>query len=218
MKPLVLLRPEPGLSHSAKGARALGLTVIECPLFEVRPLAWAAPPAGEFDALMLTSVNAVRHGGSGLTKYRELPVLAVGEATAEAARDAGFQVELVGAGGVADLLSNVALERRLLHLGGAEVRDGGRVMTRAAVYASVVVDDVTLPALNGAVIAVHSPRAGQRLAELAHDRGGATVAAISAAAGIACGLGWAYSEVAPGPDDSSLLALAARLCQVGGRA
>ena len=218
MKPLVLLRPEPGLSHSAKGARALGLTVIECPLFEVRPLAWAAPPAGEFDALMLTSVNAVRHGGSGLTKYRELPVLAVGEATAEAARDAGFQVELVGAGGVADLLSNVALERRLLHLGGAEVQHGGRAMTRAAVYASVVVDDVTLPALNGAVIAVHSPRAGQRLAELAHDRGGATVAAISAAAGIACGLGWAYSEVAPRPHDSSLLALAARLCQVGGRA
>ena len=218
MKPLVLLRPEPGLRQSADAARSLKLKVIECPLFEVRPLEWTAPPAGAFDALLLTSANAVRHGGSSVAEFRELPVLAVGEATAVAAREAGFTVEQVGGGGVADLLSSVPPERRLLHLCGTDVWDSKRAMTRVAVYAAVATDNVTLPSLSGAVIAVHSPRAGQRLAELAHDRGGATIAAISAAAAIACGLGWAYVEVAPAPDDLSLLALAARLCQVGGRA
>ena len=218
MKTLVLLRPEPGLGASADAARALGLSVIECPLFDVRPLAWSAPPAERFDALLLTSANAVRHGGAGLDAYCLLPVLAVGEATAAAAREAGFKVEHVGEGGVADLLATVAPERRLLHLSGEHVCGSDRAITRVAIYAAVEIADATLPPLTGAVIAVHSPRAGHRLAELANDRGGATIAAISPAAAAACGAGWAYVEVAPMPDDSSLLALAARLCQVGGQA
>ena len=218
MKPLVLLRPEPGLGASAVAARAMGVTVIDCPLFEVAPLAWTAPPADSFDALLLTSANAVRHGGAGLDAYRDLPVLAVGEATAEAARDFGFTVKQVGEGGVATLLATVAPGRRLLHLSGEDARDTDRPMIRVAVYAAAEVADVTLPLLSGAVIAVHSPRAGRRLAELAVDRGGATIAAISPAAAAACGAGWAYVEVALTPADSSLLALAARLCQVGGQA
>ena len=213
MKPLVLLRPEPGLGTSANAARALGLTVIDCPLFEVRPLAWAAPPADQFDALLLTSANAVRHGGARLADFRGLPVLAVGATTAEAARQAGFKVEHIGEGGVAELLAAVAPERRLLHLSGAHVRGSERAMARVAVYAAIEIADVTLPPLTGAVIAVHSPRAGHRLTELANDRGDATIAAISPVAAAACGVGWAYVEVAPAPDDLSLLALAARLCQ-----
>ena len=133
MKPLVLLRPEPGLRQSADAARSLKLKVIECPLFEVRPLEWTAPPAGAFDALLLTSANAVRHGGSSVAEFRELPVLAVGEATAVAAREAGFTVEQVGGGGVADLLSSVPPERRLLHLCGTDVWDSKRAMTRVTV-------------------------------------------------------------------------------------
>ena len=218
MKPLVLLRPEPGLSASAAAARALGLTVIECPLFEVRPLAWTAPPAEDFDALLLTSANAVHHGGAGLDAYLHLPVLAVGQSTAKAAREVGFEVEQTGEGGVADLLATVAPSRRMLHLSGEHVRDTDLPMTRVVVYAAVEIADVTLPPLSGAVCAVHSPRAGKRWSELVEHLELATIAAISPAAAAACGAGWAYVEVAPAPDDSSLLALAARLCQVGGQA
>lgn len=218
MKPLILLRPEPRLSASAVAARALGLTVIECPLFKVRPLTWSAPPSAQFDALLLTSANAMRHGGAGLASFRQLPVLAVGEVTAAAAREAGFAVAEVGHGGVADLLSNIPTERRLLHFCGADVRDTDRSMTRVPVYASAQIDDVTLPSLSGAVIAVHSPRAGQRLAALARDRSGATIAAISPAAAAACREGWAAVASAAFPDDPSLLALAAQLCQVQSQA
>ena len=36
------------------------------PLFEVEPVAWEAPDAGGFDGLLLTSANAVRHGGAAI--------------------------------------------------------------------------------------------------------------------------------------------------------
>ena len=213
MKPLVLLRPESGLSASAAAARALGLKVIECPLFVVVPVAWQAPPPEQFDALLLTSASAVRHAGDGLAAYRALPALAVGAATAEAARAAGLMVERVGDGSVTDLLAAEPTERRLLHLAGQHITEPGRAMTVVAVYASIEIADAVLPPLGNTVIAVHSPRAANRLAALAHDRSGATVAAISIAAAAACESGWAAIETAAAPNDSSLLALAARLCQ-----
>jgi uroporphyrinogen-III synthase len=59
---------------------------------------------------------------------------------------------------------------------------------------------------------VHSPRAGQRLAELVADRSSVVVAAISPAAAEATGSGWGAVEVADSPNDDALLALAERLC------
>ncbi|HEY0629709.1 MAG TPA: uroporphyrinogen-III synthase, partial [Sphingomicrobium sp.] len=66
MRKLLLLRPEPGLSASAERARALGLEVICRPLFEVEPVEWASPDPAAYDGLLLTSANAVRHGGPEL--------------------------------------------------------------------------------------------------------------------------------------------------------
>src|SRR5690606_42072955 len=54
------------------------------PLFAIKPLDWTPPPASQFDALLLTSVNAVMHAGVGLEQYKQLPVLAIGEVTANA--------------------------------------------------------------------------------------------------------------------------------------
>lgn len=213
MKPLVLLRPEPGLRTSAARARALGLTVIECPLFDVIPVEWSAPPAERFDALLLTSANVVRHAGAALHGYRQLPVLAVGEETATGARDAGFTVERAGEAGVTSLLATVPAEWRLLHLSGRHTREAGRAMTVIPVYASVERRDAALPTLAETVVAVHSPRAGRRLAELAIDRQRTAIAAISADAARACGSGWRSVDASLAPRDSSLLALAARLCQ-----
>jgi len=65
-----------------------------------------------------------------------------------------------------------------------------------------------LPPLEGLVVAVHSPRAGRRLAELADRREHTAIAAISAAAAEACGTGWERIEIARQPEDSPLLARA----------
>src|SRR5687767_8581448 len=89
MRRLAILRPEPGASATVSRAAAIGLDAFAMPLFEIEPLAWEAPEPTAFDALLLTSANAVRCGGQALERLRGLPVHAVGEATAEAARRAG---------------------------------------------------------------------------------------------------------------------------------
>ena len=94
--PLLILRPQPGADETAARARALGLSPIVAPLFIVRGLAWAPPPAAEFDAIMLTSANAARRAGAGLAAFLGLPCYAVGDATAAAASDAGFTDVRIG--------------------------------------------------------------------------------------------------------------------------
>ena len=214
MRKLLLLRPEPGLSASADRAWDMGLEVIACPLFRIEPVAWRVPDAANYDALLLTSANAVRHGGSGLATLQSLPAHAVGEATAAAAREAGFRVEVVGGGDVSDLLVKLTGSHRLLHLAGKDHRQipESRQVDTLIVYRSVPIEAPALPPLEELVVAVHSPRAARRLAELATTRDRTAVAAISAAAAEACGSGWERIAVAGRPDDMSLLALAATLC------
>jgi uroporphyrinogen-III synthase len=213
MRPLLLLRPEPGLTASAERARALGLEVQSCPLFRVEPVAWDAPEPMAYDALLLTSANSLRHGGPQLSGLKSLPVHAVGAATAEAARAAGFEIAMVGEGNVADLLAQLSPDVRLLHLAGEDHRDSGDPrVDRRIVYRAAEIQQPTLPDLSGLVVAVHSPRAGRRLAELAANRDRTSIAAISDAAAEAVGPGWDRVEVAERPNDSSLLALAAMLC------
>lgn len=201
------------MTASADRARALGLDVLQCPLFRVEPVQWEAPDPARFDALLITSANAIRHGGPPLEKVRALPVQAVGAATAACARKSGFTVTGVGEGNVAELLRALPPDMRLLHLAGETHRtpDDPRILRRV-VYRSMAIAEPQLPPLGQLVIAVHSPRAGARLAALATDRRTTLIAAISEAAADACGGGWARNAVAPRPDDESLLALAASLC------
>ena len=82
MRPVVVLRPEPGASRTAARAEALGLDARVVPLFAIVPIEWSAPDPSDFDGIVLTSANAVRHGGEQLDELKALPVHAVGEATA----------------------------------------------------------------------------------------------------------------------------------------
>ena len=56
---------------------------------------------------LLTSANAVRCGGEQLHSLRGLKAYAVGEATAEAAREAGFDIAATGDAGVDRLLGSI---------------------------------------------------------------------------------------------------------------
>ena len=202
------------MSASAAAARSLGLEVLTCPLFAIAPLAWTAPDPAHFDALLLTSANAVRHAGPQLAKLAALPVLAVGRTTADTARAVGLTVTNVGEAGAQQLLDSLAGSPHLLHLAG---EDHGAIIghhvATLAVYRAGMVDVPDLPDVTYMVIAVHSPRAGARLGDLVDARSDTMIAAISEAAALACGSGWQALEWPPQPTDSALLALAARLCQ-----
>ena len=213
MRKLLLLRPEPGLSASAARARNLGLDVIACPLFRMEPVEWDVPDPAKYDGVLLSSANAVREAGRGLERLKQLPAHAVGEVTARAAREAGMFVQTVGDDDILSLLAKLPTGVRLLHLAGEDHRDpADERIDRHIVYRSAAISDPALPELDGLVVAIHSSRAGSRLAELATSRRRTAVAAISKAAAEACGDGWERMEFAEKPDDKSLLALAARLC------
>ena len=92
MRRVIVLRPEPGASETVARARQLGLDAVAMPLFEIEALAWAAPSSAAFDGLLLTSANAVRSAGPQLESLRGLAAYADREATAAAARDAGFDI------------------------------------------------------------------------------------------------------------------------------
>jgi len=215
MKHVLVLRPEPGASATVAKARERGLDAIAVPLFTVEPIAWQAPDPSGFDGLLLTSGNASRHGGEGLQALRRLKVYAVGDATAQAAREAGFNVAATGDAGVDQLLGSIDPDFTLLHLCGADratPSDARRAITPVAVYRSTQLPAPDLSSAHGSVALVHSPRAGARLAELVNDRGSIAVAAISAATADAVGGGWRAVETADQPSDEALLALAASLC------
>lgn len=217
MTRVLVLRPEPGATATAEKARELGLEPVKVPLFEVEPVAWEPPEPGSFDALLLTSANAVRCAGERLEQLRGLPVHAVGEATAAAARDAGFDIASSGDAGVDRLLGSLEAELKLLHLCGEDSKDPAeprQAITRVVVYRSTALPKPPLGEAPGAVALIHSPRAGRRFAELIDhgSRSGIAIAAISPAAVAAAGNGWAAAEAAEPPTDDALLALAARLC------
>src|SRR5947209_1344290 len=204
MKRLLVLRPQPGASATVAKARERGLDPIVVPCFGIQPVAWQALEPPSFDGLLLTSANAVRHGGEGLHALRGLKVYAVGETTAEAAREAGFDVAAVGEAGVDRLLGSIGPELKLLHLCGADrtaPKQARQAITPLVVYRSIRLPAPDLSSAVAGVVLVHSPRAGARLAELVRDRGSVTVAAISGAAADAVGSGWRAVEAAKHPND-----------------
>jgi uroporphyrinogen-III synthase len=222
---LIVLRPEPGNARTVAAIRAHGRTVVAAPLFILRALVWTPPPADDFDALALTSANALRYAGPALSAYHALPVYAVGKATAAAATAAGLSVQHIGTGdGTA--LANTAADAgvtRMLHLCGKAHRPlarPGLAVTACPVYAAEPLDALPPHAAaelrRGAIALVHSPRAGALLAGLvdarAIARAAVALAAISPAAALAAGSGWREIAVAERPDDDALLAVALAIC------
>jgi uroporphyrinogen-III synthase len=195
-RPIAVLRPEPGNRVTAAAIEATGRKAIRLPLFEARPVAWDAPEARRYDALILTSANAVRHGGPGLAGLLALPVYAVGAVTAEAARREGFRIALTGEAGAEQLLARAeaAGVARALHLAGRErsIEAGGIVADVRTVYASETLPIAAAEAagLAGTVAIVQSARTGARLAEIAPDRSSIALVAISRRAAEAAGGGW----------------------------
>ena len=224
---LLILRPQPGADATAARAAAMGLEAVIAPLFHLRPIDWQAPEASEVDAVLLTSANGCRLGGEQMTGFLSLPCYAVGEATAEAARSAGFREVRTGPSDGAAALQMMIEDgaKRPLHLCGRDhIPVGDARVVRRIVYAAEeapLLPPAAVEAVReGAVALVHSPRAASvfgKLVDLAGlDRSRTCLAAISDAAAAPAGLGWRRVAIAPSPRDQALLELAAKLCKIGG--
>jgi len=119
MIPVIVIRPQPGCDETISRLKELGINATGCPLFEVAARPWDPPDGESFDALILGSANAIRHGGDAVSAYAGTPTYAVGAKTAEAAREVGLDVIATGEGGLQELLGSVRPEhRRLLRLAG----------------------------------------------------------------------------------------------------
>ena len=222
---IVVIRPQPGCDATLAAARAAGLDAQGYPLFRIVPRAWSAPAPNAFDALLIGSANAMRHGGPLLDGYREKPVYAVGAETARVAREAGFDRVVAGVGGLQAVLDRLRPEdRRLLRVAGVErvalTAPAGVTITERSVYASEALampEPLTALLRRGALVLLHSAVAAQHLAgqcdALALDRSAIALAALGPRIAEAAESGWRAVGIADRPDDATLLALAAEMCQ-----
>lgn len=224
--PIVTIRPPPGDAATAVRAASMGLTVMRMPLFAVDPVGWQVPEIDCFDALLIGSANALRHGGEGLSTLTSLPAYAVGEATARKAREAGFSIAAIGSRGLQTVLDDAkrAGHCRLLRLSGeAHVPlappPGVTVSTIVAyrVAALPIPDDLAECLGAGALVLLHSGEAAAHFAaevdRLALPRERIALACLAPCIARRAGDGWARCAIAERIDDGALLALAGQMCK-----
>lgn len=227
----LITRPQEDAEGAAQELRARGYSVIVEPLLAIVPVAGKTLDLSGVQAVLATSANGVR-ALAAATADRRLPVLAVGDASARCARDAGFAA-VESAGGDADGL--VALVRRrldpgggaLIHAAGTAVAGditgaltaAGYTVRREILYEARTAEalSATLADLLSAraidIALFFSPRTAATFVTLAQRAGVASachaVAAYclsAAVAGKLGGLDWRSIRVATRPDQPSLLA------------
>lgn len=121
-RPAVLVtRPEPEASRLAARLREGGYDALVSPLLEIEREARLTPDdLSGVQAILLTSPRAAEAAGEDLSPglLAPIPALCVGDATAEAARRAGFSEISSAQGDAVDLL---ALTRRMLRPEGGKL-------------------------------------------------------------------------------------------------
>jgi uroporphyrinogen-III synthase len=129
---VLVTRPHPDDEATASALRARGFEVLQAPMLRFEPVPFHDDADARYGAIIVTSANALRAIASHLADSRllKLPLFAVGEHTASAARDAGFG-EVITAKGDAGALRDLVLAAvkskqlkkasTLLYLAGADL-------------------------------------------------------------------------------------------------
>ncbi len=169
-----ITRAQPGADATAERLRALHFAPVITPVLQVQALQ-DAPSLEGVGAVAFTSGNAVR-AFAGLIAERELPVFAVGDSTAAAAREAGFTQVTSAAGDVSALADRIAQDRQdfvgeVLYPAPAEpagdlvaaLADRGVPARSLPVYRTAAADFTTPPDIDAVMI--HSAKAARRLAQ-----------------------------------------------------
>ncbi len=228
MQQVWITRAQPGAQATARRVAALGLTPVVQPLLEVRETGTGLPELEGIAALAFTSANAVR-AFAGRSDDRALPVFAVGEATAEAARAAGFGDVTTSFGGTTALADLIAARREhiagaILHPSAAEpAGDLAGDLAQAGLVARRLVLYETLPAdipssfserlASLAFVLVHSPRAARILRGCLDACPAPGLAAICLSAAVAApldGAALASVRAASTPEEEALVTLLAQ--------
>jgi uroporphyrinogen-III synthase len=107
---VLVTRPHPDDEATASALRAKGFEVLQAPMLRFEPVAFHDDEDARYGAVIVTSANALRGltphlAGSRLLK---LPLFAVGEHTASAARSIGFE-NVISANGDATSLRDGVL-------------------------------------------------------------------------------------------------------------
>jgi uroporphyrinogen-III synthase len=213
-------RSQPGAEATAARLGDSGFAAVVRPVLETQALAIEPPDLTDVDALAFTSGAAVT-AFAALTPRRDLPVFAVGDATAERAQAAGF-VDVQSAAGDAQALAAAiaAAPRRprlILHPAALEpaadlvaLLDALGVSARGlAVYRTIPTGLTQAPANIDALL-IHSPKAARLVAGLVGRATAATLFAYAISPAAAAPLreaGFARLITAARPDEASLLKL-----------
>lgn len=134
---VLVTRPEPQATRTAALLAGRGHRTHTAPLASIETLDVALPAATAVDVILLTSANAV----PALHPYLHLPVYAVGDATAAAARAAGAGKVISADGDWVRLAAVLAgpegppAGSRLLHLSGTVIGGDLAGVTHAAGFA-----------------------------------------------------------------------------------
>jgi uroporphyrinogen-III synthase len=131
---VVVTRPQADSERTAASLEALGHEVLVAPLMRIEPV--AVDLARTWGAIVITSANALQAVPATADGVKTLPVFAVGDRSAEAARRAGFAEVNSANGDIRDLVRLVAAravgaKAPLLYLAG-EDRSGDLVAQLAA--------------------------------------------------------------------------------------
>ena len=231
---LLLTRPRRDSLALAEVLARHGVDTLIEPMMTIRIDEGARLDLSGVQAILLTSANGARALAAAAPDRaaRQLPVLAVGCATACAARDAGFD-GVTTADGDVDGLAALATARlrpqlgRLVHVAGnviagdlaARLRDAGFAAERVPLYDAVATRGLSAPARHAleaqslAGVALFSPRTARLFAKLVYESGlDSTVRALTAfclsqtVAEAAATLSWQRVSVAAAPRRESLVA------------
>ncbi len=189
MARILITRPEEDAASLADILTGLGHEVRVEPLLSVRLHDGAALDTADAQALLFTSANGVR-AAAQLTTSRHLPALCVGDATAKAAREAGFTRVESASGDVHGLAALVRATCRpdggpLLHVAGSvsagdlagDLTASGFEVRRAVVYEAVPaerISDEARAALAGRridAVTLFSPRTARTFARIVQEAG-----------------------------------------------
>lgn len=183
---ILLTRPESDSIKLAQELRAAGHMITIEPLLEVTFHDQPVPDISGAQALVFTSANGVR-AFARLSADRAVTVVAVGAATAQAARDHGF-AQVTAAGGdvesLGDLLARTfnPAQGRLVHIAGSAIAGDlkGRLeslgfnVSREILYETIAATSLSdtligrIKAREIDLMLFFSPRTAQTFANLSH--------------------------------------------------
>jgi uroporphyrinogen-III synthase len=231
----LVTRPAADAAPLARALSSRGVEAVLAPMLEILPAADAARRIADAligaQALLFTSANGARAFAAASAR-RELPVFAVGDASAAAARLAEFRNVASAGGNVGDLAALVAArlapqQGALVHVAGSDVAGDlagalgaqGFTVRRAVVYEARAADSLPPEALallaagEPALALFFSPRTAAAFVRLAAAAGAGpscralTALALSPPVAAALGdLAWRRIEVARAPTQQALLA------------